>query len=87
MTRTRPGPQGGDQRSGRIEAHVDFILTMLAKRDDLPLVELQGLLNERTIHRLWTAIGRIIDLCAPKNTRTTSPTAATMQTERKPLVL
>lgn len=40
-------PQGGDTRSSRIEAHGDFILAMIAERDDITLVELQGLLAER----------------------------------------
>lgn len=40
-------PQGGDTRSSRIEAHGDFILTMIAERDDITLVELQNLLTER----------------------------------------
>jgi len=40
-------PQGGDQRSGRIEAHGDFILATIAEQDDITLVELQDLLAER----------------------------------------
>jgi len=39
--------QGGDNRSGRIEAHAGFILSTVEARDDITLVELQALLGER----------------------------------------
>lgn len=40
---------------------------------------------ERTIHGLWTAIGHIVELYAPKNAPTTSAPADTTQHDRKPL--
>lgn len=39
--------QGGDNRSGRIEAHADFLLATVAAQDDITLAELQALLAER----------------------------------------
>jgi transposase len=38
-------PQGGDQRSHRIEAHRDFILSAIAAKPDLTLVEIAALLE------------------------------------------
>jgi len=35
------GRQGGDRRSGRIEAHADVILGVVAKRPDITLAELR----------------------------------------------
>ncbi len=40
---------------------------------------------ERTIHGLWTAMAGSSTSTRPRNAQTTSPTAATMQTDRKPL--
>ncbi len=42
-------PQGGDRRSGRIEAHGDFVLDQVAQTPDVTLEELQTLLRERGI--------------------------------------
>ena len=39
-----PKRQGGDRRSGRIEAHADVILGAVAKRSDITLAELRDLL-------------------------------------------
>jgi transposase len=38
--------QGGDRRSGRIDAHAAFILAAIEAKDDITLVELQALLAE-----------------------------------------
>lgn len=43
----RPGPLGGDRRSGRIEAHAELILAVLAERRDATIEELRGVLAER----------------------------------------
>ncbi len=42
-------PQGGDRRSGRIEAHGDFVLDQVAQTPDVTLEELQALLRGRGI--------------------------------------
>jgi transposase len=44
-----PKPQGGDQRSGRIEAHAGLILSMVEETPDLTLAELQARLREQGI--------------------------------------
>ncbi len=45
----RARPQGGDRRSGRIEAQADFILAAVEERPDVTLAELQALLLERGV--------------------------------------
>ena len=40
-------PQGGDRRSGRIEAHATLILALVDKTSDITLAELQAKLNEQ----------------------------------------
>lgn len=37
----RPGPLGGDRRSGRIEAHAPTILALVAGKPDMTLVEIK----------------------------------------------
>jgi transposase len=39
-----PRQQGGDRRSGRVEAHADMILAAVAKQPDITLAELRKLL-------------------------------------------
>lgn len=55
-------PQGGDRRTGRIDAHADFILDVIETKDDITLVELQVLLAERGtpvgIGTLWRFFDR-----------------------------
>lgn len=55
-------PQGGDQRSARIEAHADFILGAIEAKDDITLIELQARLAERGtpvgIGTLWRFFDR-----------------------------
>ncbi len=45
----RAKPQGGDRRSGRIEAQAGFLLGQVERRPDVTLAELQALLHERGI--------------------------------------
>ena len=35
-----PLPMGGDQRSGRVEAHADYLLGLVRREPDLTLVEI-----------------------------------------------
>src|SRR5271155_1461981 len=43
----RPGPLGGDRRSGRIEAHAEAILGLVACEPDITLAELRAALGAR----------------------------------------
>ncbi len=52
----RPKRQGGDKRSGRIEAHAPVILDAVADKPDITLVELQTLLAE---HRVAVAVSTL----------------------------
>ena len=36
-----PAPIGGDQRSGRIEAHRDYLLGLIRRQPDMTLLEIQ----------------------------------------------
>ncbi len=45
----RPGPLGGDRRSGRIEAHAALILGLLDKKRDATLEELRAGLAEHGV--------------------------------------
>jgi len=45
----RPGPLGGDRRSGRIEGHADLILGLVARQTDITLAELRSALAEQGI--------------------------------------
>jgi transposase len=47
--RTTARPQGGDQRSDRIEAQADFLLAQIAQTPDVTLAELQAMLRERGV--------------------------------------
>ncbi len=56
----RPGPLGGDRRSGRIEAQADLVLGLLAETPDLTVEELRAALASRghtfgygTLHRFF----------------------------------
>lgn len=42
-------PQGGDRRSGKIEAHGAFLLATVERRVDITLAELQALLREQGV--------------------------------------
>jgi transposase len=37
----RPGPLGGDRRSGHVERHAELILGLVEARDDITLAELR----------------------------------------------
>ena len=43
----RPGPLGGDRRSGRIEAQAALVLQLLDEMRDATITELRGALGER----------------------------------------
>lgn len=45
----RPKELGGDRRSGRIEAHAELILSLVAEMPDMTLAELQTRLAEKRI--------------------------------------
>jgi len=61
--RTTALPQGGDQRSGRIEAEADFLLAQIEQTPDITLAELQTKLREERglsagIGSLWRFFDR-----------------------------
>jgi len=43
----RPGPLGGDRRSGRIEAHADLVLGLVADTPDITVEELRAAMASR----------------------------------------
>ena len=45
----RARPQGGDRRSGRIEAEAAFVLDRIERTPDVTLAELQAMLRERGV--------------------------------------
>ena len=45
----RARPQGGDRRSGRIEAQAGFVLGQVQQKPDVTLAELQAMLRERGV--------------------------------------
>ena len=57
-----PKRQGGDRRSGRIEAHAGVILDAVAKQSDITLAELRALLAGRGVSvgiaTLWRFFAR-----------------------------
>jgi transposase len=74
----RPGPLGGDQRSGRIEAHSALILGLVAAKDDITLAELKDSLAEQGVlvgmGTLWRFFDRHkITLKKSRRTRTSRP--------------
>ena len=58
----RPGPLGGDRRSGVIEAHAETILRVLQKRRDMTVEELRAELASRGLRfgygTLWRFFAR-----------------------------
>ena len=52
----KPQPQGGDRRSGKIEAHADVIMGAYDATPDITLAELQALLAD---HGTQVAIGTV----------------------------
>jgi transposase len=57
----RPGPLGGDRRSGRIEQQADVILGLLESKPDVTLVEIEAALAERGVVVSSTSIWRFFD--------------------------
>lgn len=57
----RPGPLGGDRRSGRIEAHAELILGLLEQQPDITLAELRAALAERGIEVGMATLWRFFD--------------------------
>jgi len=71
----RPGPLGGDRRSGRIESHAALILGFVDQKPDATLAELREALAERGIGvgmgTLWRFFDRRrITLKKSRRTRT-----------------
>ena len=71
----RPGPLGGDRRSGRVESHADLILGLVALQTDITLAELRAALAERGVavgtSTLWRFfVRRRITLKKSRRTRT-----------------
>ena len=54
----RPGPLGGDRRSGRIERHAALILDLYEQTPDITLAELKSELAERGVATGMTTIWR-----------------------------
>jgi transposase len=57
----RPGPLGGDRRSGRIEAHAELILGLLDQQRDITLAELKAALAERGVEVGAATLWRFFD--------------------------
>ena len=56
-----PRKQGGDRRSGRIEAEAEFILARIAARRDITLMELRAELLGRGVRVSIGALWRFFD--------------------------
>ncbi len=54
-------PQGGDRRSGRIEAQAGFLLSQVEQRPDVTLAELQAVLRERGVAVGITTLWRFFE--------------------------
>ena len=58
----KPKPQGGDRRSGRIEAHAEAILDALARKPDITLADLRAELADSgiavSVAGLWRFFAR-----------------------------
>ncbi len=60
--RTAPKPRGGDRKSGRIEAHGDFLLGQIKDVPDITLEELrEQLRGERGLEVSISALWRFFD--------------------------
>lgn len=57
----RPGPLGGDRRSGLIEKHADLILGRLETQPDITLAEMQAVLAEHGVVVSAAAVWRFFD--------------------------
>ena len=56
-----PQPQGGDRKSGRIEAEAGFILGLVEATPDITLAELQAQLKGREVSVSISTIWRFFD--------------------------
>jgi transposase len=68
-----PQKQGGDRRSGRVEAEADFILKRIAAKRDMTLAELQTELASRGVQVSLGALWRFFrrhDITLKKRPRT-----------------
>jgi transposase len=71
----RPGPLGGDRRSGHVERHAELILGLVEARDDITLAELREALAQQgvgtSVSSVWRLFGgRRITLKKSRRTRT-----------------
>jgi transposase len=68
-----PKPQGGDRRSGKIEAHAELILKLLDEKKDITLADMQAKLLEHGVKAgigtLWRFFDRH-DITLKKSRRT-----------------
>lgn len=74
-----PKPQGGDRRSGRIEAYAQVILDAVAAKPDITLAELQALLKGKGLRAGIGTIWRFFDrrkITLKKRPRTPPSSAA-----------
>ena len=77
----RPGPLGGDRRSGRIEGHCALILGLVDQKPDATLAELRAALAERGIAVGMGTLWRFFDrhkITLKKSRRTRTSKAAPM---------
>ena len=75
----RPGPLGGDRRSGRIEAQAEVILGLLESKPDITLAEIEGALAERGVAASSSTLWRFFDrraITLKKSRRTRTSRAA-----------
>ena len=75
----RPGPLGGDRRSGRIEAQSEVILGLIESKPDVTLAEIEAALAERGVVVSSTSIWRFFDrrgITLKKSRRTRTSRAA-----------
>ncbi len=75
----RPGPLGGDRRSGRIEGHSALILSLVEQKADATLAELRAALAERGIAVGMGTLWRFFDrhkITLKKSRRTLTSKAA-----------
>ena len=57
-----PKPSGGDRRSGRIEAHHDYLMGLIRRRPDITMLEIQErLINNCGEHFSISVLWRFFD--------------------------
>ena len=75
----RPGPLGGDRRSGKIEQQAEVILGLLERKPDITLAEIEAALAERGVAASSSTIWRFFDrrrITLKKSRRTRTSRAA-----------